>query len=263
MDIVFSNEINNWYESSIKRTTPGINEILKPNNRQIFFESKLEDIVRQYAAARTFLLETNTPDWKHWFEERSGNDEMNSRMKTIMGSMFLESAIIYYNIVVDLTWVMTYVCAEYSISDIKSNILIEDIYNIDKINDILRKLENYVKNPNHPENPLSYIKKNSYNFLPAINSIEEFWRSYSNDEMRNLYNHIKHKGKPVYKEIFESVPKKFGSIIINGEEHANDKSDVKYEISFNETIKKLIEFDNEKLFPYCDKLFDTIMQLIY
>lgn len=38
-----------------------------PNNHDLFFRSKQKELVEQYSAARIFLRETETDDWKHWF----------------------------------------------------------------------------------------------------------------------------------------------------------------------------------------------------
>lgn len=38
-----------------------------PCNKDIFFRAKQQEIVEQYEAARSFLCETETEDWDHWF----------------------------------------------------------------------------------------------------------------------------------------------------------------------------------------------------
>ena len=70
----------------------------------------------RYAAARIFLRETETDDWSHWFNQVD-DERNNTAFKKIFTTYFYETALMYYNIVVDLTWALCYVSAEFAISN--------------------------------------------------------------------------------------------------------------------------------------------------
>lgn len=81
-----------------------------PNNKDIFFRAKQQEIFEQYEAARSFLQETETDDWGHWFES---DEEHTPVFALIFTSHFFQAALMFYNIVVDLSWTLCYVSAEY------------------------------------------------------------------------------------------------------------------------------------------------------
>ncbi len=85
------------------------------------------------------------------------------------------------------------------------------------------------------------------------NSIElviEFWDNFYNSEIRKLYNYIKHKGKPLYKELSEITTIGGCEYISNGKIISTNIRDVKKIVSLSEYYDILINFDNNKLFPY-------------
>lgn len=79
-----------------------------PNNHDLFFRSKQKEIVEQYSAARIFLRETETDDWEHWFNPVK-DDVANKAFKLIFRSYFYETALFYYNAIVDMSWTLCYV----------------------------------------------------------------------------------------------------------------------------------------------------------
>ena len=81
-----------------------------PTNIDVYFRAKQKEFIDQYAAARIFMHETETDDWKHWFNEVE-DKTANDAFKFIFTSYFYESALMYYNIVVDLSWVLCYISA--------------------------------------------------------------------------------------------------------------------------------------------------------
>lgn len=128
-----------------------------PTHRDVFFRAKQYEMYEQYHSARIFLNETETSDWKYWFEV--DNVECHQILELeYMGRMF-ETALLYYNIVVDLSWVLCYGCAEYILYnkdtekimvDMSNPLNIEDAYNA------MRKTEGEVANPDVQKNPLEY-----------------------------------------------------------------------------------------------------------
>lgn len=91
-------------------------------------------------------------------------------------------------------------------------------------------------------------------FSDAVDTVVEFWKVFSNSSIRNLYNFVKHKGKPLYEEVENLRGGKIMSILIGNEEYPSDIRDVQKMISVEDGLKELIDFDNNMLFPYIEKL---------
>ena len=86
-----------------------------PTSRDAYFISKRQEIIEQYAAARLFLGETETEDWDHWFNKL--DDEQFQKIAQLTRRAYLyETALIYYNIVVDLSWTACYLASEFSLA---------------------------------------------------------------------------------------------------------------------------------------------------
>ena len=75
---------------------------------------------------------------------------------------------IYYNIVVDLSWVACYLAAEYALTQKGKRINFGGMYTIEESYDLLRKAENLVTNPN-------FILTNMNNY-----DILEIYSAYTN-----------------------------------------------------------------------------------
>ena len=180
-----------------------------------------------------------------------------------LNSIFLESAILHYNIVVDLTWVICYISAEYAWYEKGKSTPLDQIEEIQDTRDIIRKMEDVVSNPFAKDNPLNYLKNQSPEYEYAIELVFDFWKEFSSSEVRSLYNFIKHKGKPQYSEIYNYTAKKLYSFHKEGKEYPTHENDVKREIGLYKTIDLFKDFDNDILFNYCDKLFKSLYQLVY
>ena len=126
----------------------------------------------------------------------------------------------------------------------------------------LRKIENGVLSPHTKGNQFEYLKKISPEFSDSIDIVVEFWKSFSNSNIRNLYNFIKHKGKPLYKETKKIRKEKIYSILIGKENYPSDIGDVQKIISLEEGINELIEFDNSSLYPYIKKLLEALNKAV-
>ena len=107
----------------------------------------------------------------------------------------------FYNIIVDLSWTLCYVSAEYVLYEKDKTIDFSGMLPIEEAYKALRKAENLVTNPNSQDNPFVYLKNMCPEFTPAIDLIIEFWQDFADSEIRKLYNFIKHKGKPNFDEI--------------------------------------------------------------
>lgn len=232
-----------------------------PSSNDLYFRSKQNELARQYDAARLFMGQTETPKWDYWFAV--DNKENDEPFEWIFKSYFYETALFYYNVVVDLSWVLCYTAIEYACTREGKPIDISGIKSIGEASNLLRTAENNVTNPTAENNPFKYLKKMCPNFTDAIDQVIDFWNDFVLSDIRKKYNYCKHKGKPNYSEL-----NRLSSRIMNlyfGDSNtgtftkmASDISDVQYSFSLEESINELLEFDNNKLYPYIKKLIETI-----
>lgn len=239
-----------------------------PTNKDLYFRTKQREIIDQYAAARIFLRETEIDDWSHWFNPVE-NERNNTAFQKIFTTYFYETALMYYNIVVDLTWTLCYVSAEFAISNSSQRVDFEGCKPVEEAYQLLRTAENSVTSPTAELNPFGYLQKMCPEYAKAIQIIIDFWNSFGSSPIRKKYNYCKHKGKPAYDEIEELRGKGrlFGILIqpVNSSETiqiASDIRDVQWVQSLTENIAELQKFDDEQLFPYVKSLLEELEQVV-
>lgn len=229
-----------------------------PCNKDIFFRAKQQEIVEQYEAARSFLCETETEDWDHWF-----NSEKNHEVfELIFKSHFLEASLMFYNVIVDLSWTLCYVSAEYVLYERDKAIDFSGMLPIEEAYDALRKAENLVTNPNSQGNPFEYLKNMCPEFTPAIDLIVSFWSNFADSEIRKLYNFIKHKGKPNFEEIEAHKGGIAVRLKIGNEDYPTDIREVQKKIGLYQIIRELRDFDDNVLFPYIRELLSRLETIL-
>lgn len=237
-----------------------------PTNQDVYFLAKWHELFDRYCVARIFARKTKEKCCGYWFNP-VGEKYLNE-VELMFQSYLYETALIYYNIIVDLSWTLTYVSAEYAIYkfDSSGNIVntenIHGVIPIDEAYNMLRNIENNVSRPNSAGNPFEYIKKMSPEFTEAVNIIVEFWRKFCQSEIRSKYNYIKHKGMLTYEEINKYNNTRFFSININNVMCPSDIKDVQKVTNLEESINELIKFDDEQLFPYIKKLINNLNNTI-
>lgn len=260
----FSNNFNNLAPpSSVNISLIGAR---LPNNTHLYFRAKQKEIVNQYSAARLFLKETECIDWEHWFV-KDEDDAINETMQNALKSYFYEAALFYYNILVDLSWTLCYVAAEYSINHNGERISFVGMKSIEEAAELLRKAEGMTTNPTAETNPFEYLKTMSPEYTEAIDLIIAFWKDFGSSDIRRKYNYCKHKGKPCYSELqkaeggrlfrFYIIPKGEDAIQV-----ASDTRDVQWKISLNESIEELRNFDDNILYPYLLQLIKVLEETI-
>ena len=99
-------------------------------------------------------------------------------------------------------------------------------------------------------------------FSSAVDLIIDFWKGFSNSNIRNLYNYIKHKGKPLYEEVEEIRGGKALQLVIGKEEYPSDIRDVQKIIGLEKSINELIDFDDNILFPYIEQLIEALKDAV-
>lgn len=234
-----------------------------PANQDLYFVAKWHEIFERYTTARLFLRKAMEDSWDYWFK-RIEDEKIQHAIEYKFKAELYETALLNYNILVDLTWAWTYVSAEYVLYtfDNEGNITnskdVCGMHPIEEAYELLRKTENGVSTPHAEGNPFNYLKVMRPEFSDAVDTIIEFWKSFSNSPIRNLYNFIKHKGKPLYEEVEEPCGGKVMFIHIGNEEYPSDIRDVQKVISVDRGLQELIKFDNNILFPYVKKLLEQL-----
>lgn len=259
MNYEFKNDVNIWFYDYHKRTELPKNTIIVPTSKQIYFESKLYEIYLRYQSARLMFTPIDNNKNDYWYDSFDGDDVVRLNYN----GFFLENAILNYNIVVDLTWVITCLSLE---TDYKGKKFVFDNTNeIKNTERIIRNIEKIVDSPTSKNGTkyLNKLKSKNPEYNKICSHISEFWRVFKEREIRQDYNFIKHRGKPEYKEIYKLTGKKFFTFKSNHIEYATDISDVRKEFEMYKVINSLLDFDDNILFPYCDKLFKLLLDIVY
>lgn len=262
MNNLFANEIFGVLEPKHGKKFDLVGTPLSAN-QDFYFVSKWKEIFSRYSVARIFIYKTQEEDWSYWFNPVDDQIVQKGIELTFKSELY-ETALIYYNILVDLSWAITYVTAEYAIYkfDNKGNAIdaldLSEMVTIEEAYEMLRKTENGISTPNAKGNPFEYLSIMRPEFKEAIDLIIDFWAKFSNSNIRNLYNYLKHKGKPIYKEIEELRGGRLMNIKIFGKEIPSEIRDVQKLICLENGIKELVDFDDNVLFHYIKQLLDLL-----
>lgn len=262
--IRFRNNIGEWYSQQNKRLDTDINELRMPNSNKNFFEGKLYEIYLRYQSARIMMHSIDNNDNEYWYYNT--DKEINNHIIRLnYNGFFLENAILNYNIVVDLTWIITFLSIDICYYKDNNKFVFDEINQKEESKTVINKIEKFVQSPDVDEIKefLNYFSSLHFKYEEVVNHITSFWQSFSTNEIRYLYNYLKHRGKPEYTEIYKLTGKKFFSYYDGDKEYATDMSDIRKEISMYNQIEKLIDFDDNILFPYCNKLFQLLINIIY
>ena len=128
-----------------------------PSSKDVYFRSKQKEIIEQYSAARIFMYNTENTDFDYWFN-RVDHDDAQRYFELTFKGYFYEIALIYYNIVVDLSWTACYLAAEFALTQKGARVNFGGIQPIEDAYKLMRAAENLVSNPTAEENPFEYLK---------------------------------------------------------------------------------------------------------
>lgn len=237
-----------------------------PTDRDFYFRAKQYEIVDQYTAARFFLAQTEGENYKAWLIPNA-NPRVTEGIEYTWKGYFYESALMYYNILVDLSWTLCYLSAEFVCYEDEVPVEFDSIKSLSVAAELMRKAESLLDEPTSSTNPLKYIEKVRPEFSNAIQMIIEFWKQYKESSIRVKYNYLKHRGKPAYKEISNLKGPKLAKYFVQqpdakGTHVAFDTRDIRYEMSLKDSIIELQRFDDEILFPYLKQLISELEQLV-
>lgn len=238
-----------------------------PTSRDAYFVSKRTEIIEQYTAARIFLEQTEATNWDYWFHKLD-DENLQKIAELTMQSYLYEASLMYYNIVVDLSWTICYLASEFSLAQRNERVDFGGIKPVDEAYSLMRKAENLVTHPTAEENPFGYLKMMCPEFSTAIDMIVSFWEFFMQSNIRQRYNYCKHKGKPSYSEITTIAdPVRLLGLYLQDEEGnqielASDPQDVRLKCNLEDSITELVSFDNEQLFPYISNLLSELERVI-
>lgn len=229
---------------------------LLPDKNEIFYTLKRKEIIEKYNKAR-HMMNMLEPNIGKIYPECTDDDPEKYLYNELCNkAIYYESALFFYNSIVDLIYIMCYCIFEYR--NVNTEIL-DQYLCYDSLKDILMDLEKITIT----ESDFKYLAKGNKKLEQISEQISEFHKSFFNVEkstIRKKYNYIKHRGDIVYDEI-ESICKKYrGEIEINfcGQKILNDSNCITTQYSLNQSIGELRYFDNEILFPFIEKLFKSL-----
>ena len=235
-----------------------------PTGNDSFFRAKQHEIYQQYVGARFFMREYDSEHFSKRFEGIEKETSRNFYYWSMRGYL-LEAALMYYNIIIDLSWALCYSACEFAFykNGKASKTKLGEMLSIEEAS-ILREIEKTVTNPSSEESQFTYLGKICPEYAKAIKMISEFWNKVSGGEIRQLYNFIKHRGKPLYNEVDRFQIQPFMKVYNhkksqNGNtECVSDSRAVREKVSLSELHDKLYRFDDETLYPYIKGLFDEL-----
>lgn len=237
-----------------------------PSNRDVYFRSKQDEIIDQYLTARFFMHRTEGIDWNHEFnhiEDKSERQYFELEYK----AHFYEAALIFYNIVVDLSWTLCYISAEFAVSEKEQRVSFDGFKSIDEAWRLLRDAEEEVRNSSSGKKRFESQKKMYPEFSTAIDMVMEFWKEFGCSDIREKYNYCKHRGKPLYSEIEGLKGPRFMNLYLhdnmgNRIQCASEQQDVQFRFGLEDSISELHDFDDDKLFPYIFALFSELEHVV-
>ena len=165
-----------------------------PSDKDIFFRAKQKETLDKYQAARRFMYELETDDWDHYFHKLE-DENGNIYFQNVLKAQWYEAALLFYNAVVDLSWIACYISAEYFIYVDGKPVEVEGLTPIEEAYNALRKAEGYVQHPGVDGNPFEYLRKMCPQFSDTLDFVIAFWKDFADTPVRWKYNYLKHKGE--------------------------------------------------------------------
>lgn len=149
------------------------------SRRDLFCRFKLSQIYQDYCLARANCIFADS-------RTNYGDLDYKGMNKVWLRKMFLQNALVYFNICIDLSWVMVYF---FCVIDDNSNLKISQ-HEIDKIEKNVREKTLY-KELDKKINNANGTDKTMYQNLKDL--IEDFMENRIPEDFREDYNELKHR----------------------------------------------------------------------
>lgn len=81
-----------------------------PTNQDMYFVAKWHEIFERYTSARLFVRKALEDNWDYWFNKME-DEKVQCAIEYKFKAELYETALLSYNILVDLSWAWTYVSA--------------------------------------------------------------------------------------------------------------------------------------------------------
>lgn len=247
-------------ESKIKFWNDKVNifDNVIPTFQDVAFKEKWHSIYYRYESARAMLILAKEAGYEDLYK-LGDLDEKNKKYFEFHRQVdFYESALCFYNFLVDYSWQIAYFAYEYVAYVKNSQIDLTELIDKKTASDTFKKLEKCITQPLNDENPLSYFSRDN-DFKEIYDLIESFFKFFKDSNIRNKYNKIKHCGNFLYTESYEYTKMPFiCSINIKGKDIPTDIRDIQEKTSLTDSINELINFDNDVLYPYLVKIIELL-----
>lgn len=256
-DVLFKEQLP---ESKIKFWDDNINlfDNVIPTFQDVAFKEKWHSIYYRYESARSMIVLAKEPGYDELFKLGNIDEENRKYFQFHRQIDFYETALCYYNFLVDYSWQIAYFSYEYVAYVKTAQIDLTEPIDKGTASAIFKKLEKNISQPLDDENPLVYFSRDN-DFKEIYDLIESFFKTFKDSNIRNNYNKIKHCGNFLYTESYEYTKMPFMcSININGKDIPSDIRDIQETASLNGSIDELINFDNDVLFPYLVKIIELL-----
>ncbi|MCI5938824.1 MAG: hypothetical protein SOU07_00490 [Bacilli bacterium] len=226
------------------------------------FKEKWHSIYYRYESARSMLILAKESGYDDLFKLVDIDEENKKYFQFQRQVDFYESALCFYNFLVDYSWQIAYFSYEYVAYIKNSQIDLTEPIDKKTASAILKKLEKCITQPLDNENPLAYFSRDN-DFKEIYDLIKSFFETFKNSNIRSNYNKIKHCGNFLYTESYEYTKMPFiCSINIKGKDIPSDIRDIQETTSLTVSINELINFDNNILYPYLVKIIELLNQYL-
>lgn len=237
--------------------------IVNSKPRETLFRYKAKEILDNYFRARNFLQFKEIFDFNEELKRKNSKEIINN-YTTIYNQNFIDAALIYYNIILDLTWALFRLCTDNIISDTKYQFIPMSACSLNELKDFADFCESTTTNPTTPDmkNYLLYMvsltsqtKYAKYTKIVVDKIFSTNLYVSEKTKIRYLYNSIKHRKQIHYSETtIEPLFKLFS----NDVQIASNEYDLYDIYSANDLRNTLIDFDNNVLFPYISTLLESL-----
>lgn len=259
MEYKFKYDIDKWIKNQQERINKINNKQITLSPKQVFFESKFNEIYLRYKSARTMVSPIDNNRYDYWYKTTTNNKE-NDFLRLNYNGFFLENMIMNYLTIIDLSRVLAFHTMKLYYCEINFN-------ETNKIEGYLGDIKDisYIDDKQSAKKILDSYSKMSPEFEKIVNHLEilTLEENSTYKDLRYLYNFLKHEGKPEYKEIYDLLNLNNLNYKVPCGNKSVDSGEKRLELSLYDTLYKVLSFDDDTLYLYFDKLINLILEIVY